>query len=137
MNDFKLVNEPKISAGFTTPEGYFDAFSERLLKQLPKEEPKVIPLFKTRKIWYSTAAAVVVLMISLPLYNRYSGNQEQLDSATLENYLAYHSNISEDEIVDLMNQEDLDKMKMELNVDDKAIEDALQTNSNLEEYITD
>lgn len=137
MKDFKLDNEPKITSGFTIPDGYFDTFSEKVLAQLPKKETKVVSIFSSRKTWYYAAAAMLVLMLSVPLYNKYSTNMEEIDSATLENYIAYQSNISQDEIVDLLEQEDLDKMKLELNVDDQEIEDALNSNSNLEQYILD
>lgn len=137
MNDFKLDNEPKITSGFKMPEGYFDTFSEKVLAQLPKEEPKVILLSGSRKRWYFAAAAILVLMLTIPFYNNYKLNQQEVDSATLENYIAYQSTISEDEIIDLLDQEDVDRMKMDLNVDDTAIEDALKSNSNLEEYLID
>lgn len=137
MKDFKLDNEPKITSGFTIPDGYFDTFSEKVLAQLPKKETKVVSIFSSRKTWYYAAAAMLVLMLSVPLYTKYSTNMEEIDSATLENYIAYQSNISQDEIVDLLEQEDLDKMKLELNVDDQEIEDALNSNSNLEQYILD
>ncbi len=137
MKDFKLDNEPKITSGFTIPDGYFDTFSEKVLAQLPKQEPKVISIFSSRKTWYYAAAAILILMLSVPIYTKYSTQQEEIDSATLENYIAYQSNISEEEIVNLLQQEDLDKMKLEFNVDDAAIEDALNSNSNLEQYIID
>ena len=41
MKPFKLDNEPKITSGFTMPEGYFDSFTDKVLTQLNKEEPKV------------------------------------------------------------------------------------------------
>lgn len=137
MNDFKLDNGPRISSGFTTPEGYFDTFSDKVLAQLPKQEPKVISIFSAQKIGYYAVAAVVVILMSIPLYIRYSANNQEVDDATLENYLAYNSTISEDEIVDLLNQEDLDKMKMEIHLDDAAIEETLKSNANLEEYLID
>lgn len=137
MKDFKLDNEPKITSGFTTPDGYFDTFSAKVLAQLPKKESKVISIFSSRKVWYFGAAAILVLMLSIPFYTKFSNQQEEIDSATLENYLAYQSNISEEEIVDLLQQEDLDKMKVEFNIDDAAIEDVLNSNSNLEQYIID
>jgi cell division protein FtsL len=137
MKDFKLDNEPKITPGFILPDGYFDTFSEKVLSQLPKEEPKVISIFSLRKTWYFAAAAILVVMLSIPIYNNYSTNQEEVDTATLENYIAYQSTISQDEIVDLLEQEDIDRIKLELNVDDQEIEDALKSNSNLEEYIID
>ena len=137
MKDFKLDNESKITSGFTIPDGYFDAFSEKILARLPKQEPKVISIFSSRKTWYFAAAAVLILMLSVPLYTKYATQKEEIDSSTLENYLAYQSNISEEEIVNLLQQEDLDKMKVEFNVDDATIEDALNSNSNLEQYIID
>lgn len=135
MKDFKLDNEPKITSGFTTPEGYFDTFSERVSAKLPAQETKVVSLY-TKKTWYYAAAAIIILMLSIPIYNRYAATQE-IDTATLENYITYQSNISEEEIVNLLDQEDLDKMKLELNVDDAAIEEMLQSNPNLEQYLID
>ncbi|MES2410805.1 MAG: hypothetical protein V4535_05105 [Bacteroidota bacterium] len=137
MKDFKLDNEPKITSGFTTPDGYFDTFTDKVLAKLPKQEPKVVSIFSSRKTWYFAAAAVLILMLSIPLFNNYNTQSEEIDTATLENYIAYQSNISEEQIVDLLEQEDLDKMKLDFNVDDTAIEDALNTNSNLEQYIID
>ena len=137
MKDFKLDNENKITSGFTTPDSYFDTFSEKLLAQLPKQEPKVISIFSSRKTWYFAAAAILILVLSIPLYTEYSTQHEEIDSATLENYIACQSNISEDEIVNLLEQEDLDKMKLEFNVDDKEIEDVLNSNLNLEQYLID
>ena len=135
MKDFKLNNENKITSGFVIPDGYFDAFSDTILAQLPKEELKVITVYNYGKNWYYAVAAVVVLMLSIPIYNNYKFQQEELDFVTLENYIACHSNISEDEIVKLLEQEELDKMKMELNAADQDIEDVLQSNLNLEEYL--
>ncbi|MGV3696019.1 hypothetical protein [Flavobacterium sp.] len=137
MNDFKLDNEPKISSGFSTPDAYFDTLSEKILTQLSKEEPKTISIARPKKTWYYAAAAIIVLALSIPIYNNYHLNQDEIDSATLENYIAYHSGVTEDQIVDLLEQEDLDKMNLKLEVDESAIEEALKTNTNLEEYIID
>ena len=137
MKEFKLDNEPRITSGFTAPDGYFDTFPDKVSTQLPVSEPKAISFFGSRKTWYYAVAAILILMLSVPIYTKYAVNQQEIDSATLENYLAYQSNISEEEIVDLLEQEDLDKMKLDFNVDDAAIEEALNTNSNLEQYIID
>jgi hypothetical protein len=137
MKNFNLGNEPKITSGFTTPDGYFDSFSEKVLAQVPKQEPKVISIFSSKKIWFFAAASILILMLSIPLFTKYSSQQEEIDSATLENYIAYQSNISEEEIVNLLEQDDLDKMKLDFNIDDATIEDALKSNSNLEQYLID
>jgi hypothetical protein len=135
MKKINLENEPKITSGFTIPDGYFDTFSEKILAQLPKQEQKVVSILSYRKTWYYAVVAILILMLSVPIYTKYSTQKEEIDSATLENYIAYQSNISEEEIVNLLQQEDLDKMKLEFNIDDTAIEDALKNNSNLEQYI--
>ena len=137
MKNFNLGNEPKITSGFTTPDGYFVTFSEKVLAQLPKQETKVISIFSSKKVWYFAAAAILILMLSIPLFTKYSTQQEEIDTATLENYIAYQSNISEEEIVNLLEQDDLDKMKLDFNIDDATIEDALKSNSNLEQYLID
>lgn len=137
MKNFKLDNELKITSGFTTPDGYFDTFSEKILSQIPKQEPKVISIFSSKKIWYFAAAAIIILMLSIPLYTKYSTKQEEIDSATLDNYIAYQANISDEEIVNLLEQEDLDKIKLDFNVSDAVIEEVLNANSNLEQYLID
>lgn len=135
MKDFKLDNEPKITPGFTVPEGYFDSFAEKILTQLPKEESKVISMTTSKKKWYFAVAAILIAMLSIPIYNNISTKQDEIDAATLENYLAYHSTITEDEIVNLLDLEDLERMKVELTIDDAYIEEILKSNTNLEEYL--
>ena len=76
-------------------------------------------------------------MLSIPVYNTYRVQSQEIDAATLENYIAYNSSISQEQIIDLLEQEDLDKIKLELNIDDATIEDALQSNTNLEDYLID
>lgn len=136
MNDFKLDNHEKISPGFKVPEGYFDSLSEKINGQLSREKPKVIPLYQKRKAWIYAAAAILVMALSLPVYNSITANSNEPDEATLENYLANQSNISEDVLVDLLEKEDIEKLEIDYNLGDKAIEDALLHNANLEQYIT-
>ncbi|MCX6171736.1 MAG: hypothetical protein NT048_02725 [Flavobacterium sp.] len=136
MNNFKLDNEPKITSGFTTPDGYFDTFSEKILAQIPLHKPKVISIFNSKKTWYYVAAAIVIIVLSIPLYLNYSTKNQELDAITIENYIAYDSSISEDEIVDLLDKEDLFKMNIEFNLQNEDLETILSTNTNLEQYIT-
>lgn len=136
MKEFKLDNEAKITTGFSTPDGYFDTLSDKILAQLPKQDPKVISLFSYRKTWLYAVAAILILMLSIPLFTKYSNNTEEIDNTTLENYLAYQATISEEEILNLLEQEDLDKMKIEFKIQDKELEDAIHSNINLEHYLT-
>lgn len=135
MKEFKLDKEPKINTGFTTPEAYFDSFSESVLKQLPKSEPKVISLFKTRKKWYYAVAAVLILMLSISLYIKYQTNSNEIESDLLEDYITYHSSISEDEIVNLLEKEDIEKIKIDLKLKKEDLEETLLNNTEIEQYL--
>lgn len=137
MNEFKLDNEPRIETGFKTPEYYFDDFSTRVIQQLPENKPKVISIFVKNKIWIFTVAAVLLLALFIPIINTLQTQPTTVDKITLENYLTYHAAITDDDLVDLLDEEDIQKMKIDYKIEDKAIEDLLSTNSNLEEYIID
>ncbi len=133
MNDFKLDNHPKIKSGFTVPDNYFENFK---LKMNPKPEPKVIPIFARKKVWIPAVAAVLILALMLPIYN-YRASLQQPDANSIENYLTYNSGISQYELVALLEQEDIDKIDIDFQLEDKAIEDILTINNNFENYIID
>ena len=137
MNEFKLITIPKIESGFKVPEHYFDDFSSKVMRQLPASEPKVISIFAKRKTWLFAVAAILVISLSIPIANKFNNQYNQLDNATLENYLSNHASISSDDLAELLNEEDIQKMRLDYKFEDKAVEEILSTNSNLEEYIID
>mgnify|MGYP003527529110 FL=1 len=133
MKDFKLDSKPKINSGFKTPEHYFEDFSEKLMQQLPEEETKVISIFSKRKNWMYACAAILVLALSIPFV--FQNQTQEIDATTLENYLAINSGITDVELIDLLHEEDINKIEINENIDDKTIEDILINNSNFEQYI--
>ncbi|MBF2709295.1 hypothetical protein [Flavobacterium soyangense] len=135
MKTFKLENEPKIKTGFTTPENYFEDFSAKMMQQLPKKEPKIISLFARKKTWLYTAAAIVIMALTIPVYNYFYSNSAEIDDVTLENYITYHSTVSDEDIVNLLDEKDIQKMNIDFNIEEKTIENELSTNKNLEQYI--
>ena len=136
MKTFKLDNEPKIESGFKTPENYFDAFSARVMQQLPKEQPKTISLFSRRKTWIYAAAAILVLGLTIPVvYNNFYNNSPEIDAATLENYISYNTSISDTDLMNLLDEEDIQKMDIGMNIEDNTIENELYENKNLELYL--
>jgi hypothetical protein len=135
MKTFKLENEPKIESGFKTPENYFETFSARVMQQLLVEEPKIIPIFYKRKTWFYAAAAVLILGLSIPIYNHFYSRSSEIDDTTLENYIAYHSSVSDTDLVNLLDEKDIQKMNIDLNIEDKTIENELSENKNLENYL--
>ena len=136
MKTFKLDNEPKIESGFKTPDNYFDTFSAKVMQQLPKEAPKTISLFSKRKSWIYAAAAVLVLAMAVPVvYTNFIVSPE-IDEATLENYISYNTSISDADLVNLLDEKDIQKMDIGMNIEDLTIENELSENKNLENYLS-
>jgi len=135
MKTFKLDNEPKIETGFTVPENYFEDFSAKMMQRLPENEPKIISLFARKKTWMYAAAAIMLLALSLPIYNNYFSRSSEIDETTLENYITYHSTLSDTDLVNLLDEQDIQKMSVDLNIEDITIENELSQNKNLEQYL--
>ena len=135
MKTFKIDNEPKIQTGFTVPENYFDDFSAKMMQQLPAKEPKIISFYARKKTWMYAAAAVLFLALSLPIYNNYFSHSSEIDDATLENFITYHSTVSDTDLVNLLDEQDIQKMSIDLNIEDITIENELSQNKNLEQYL--
>jgi hypothetical protein len=137
MKTFKLENEPKIESGFKTPENYFDDFSEKVLQQLNEKEVKVIPIYKRKKTIWVAAAAVVAFALLVPVINNYKTNSNDLDEATLENYLSYHSNISQYDLIQKLDDSDIEKLGNDVTLEDETLEDILATSPNIEHLISE
>jgi hypothetical protein len=135
MKEFKLENEPKIESGFKTPDHYFDHLSAKVLEQLSKNEPKVIPIFQKRKTVIMMVAALLILALMIPIYTSISTNSKELDETTLENYLAYQSNLNQYDLISELETEDITKMQPVSTPEDKVIEDILTTNSDVEQLL--
>ena len=139
MNNFKLDNEPKIKSGFQIPEHYFDSFSEKVMNQLPKEEPKVVSLWDRNKRWIYSAAAILVLSLTIPLANQFQSTSSEVattETNEIENYLAYHASLSDEEIIKLLDKEDIAEIDISNSLDEEALKQALHEDSNTEYYIT-
>ena len=134
MKPFKLDNYKKIETGFTVPEGYFESFETEIMQRI-KPEPKVIPLYRRRKtLWYA-AAAVIAIALSIPAINTITSQHNQTDAAALENYFAY-ANIPDEQIVELLDKEDIEKIQIDYKLEDAAIEDVIES-ENFDNYILD
>ncbi|WP_298141425.1 hypothetical protein [Flavobacterium sp.] len=135
MKDFKLDNEPKIKTGFQIPENYFEQFSEKVMTKLPNQEQKVISLWDRNKKWIYGAAAVIVLSLAIPLANQLQ-NTTQEETSEIENYLDYHSSLTSDDIIELLDEEDIAKIEVNNSIDNQTMEDEITENIDIENYIT-
>ncbi len=134
MKEFKLDSERKITPGFKVPNGYFDSLENSVLQKITEKETPVYTLF-TKRNWFIAAAAVFVIALSIPIANHINTSTSAIDQVQLETYLTEQSNLSEDDIVELLDEEKIQKIKLELNVNPNELEEALLTNSNLEDYL--
>ena len=135
MKTFKLENEPKIKTGFITPDNYFEDFSTKIMHQLPTDEPKVISFFSRRKTWFYSAVAIIVLALTIPVYNNYNNTSTEIEPISLENYITYQSTISDVELVSLLDENDIQKMNEDLNLENKHIENELSSEANIDIYL--
>ena len=141
MKEFKLDNRLKIETGFKAPDGYFENFAKQMMDQLPKEEPKVIPLFQKRHLIAMLTAAAFALLFIVPLFNNSSTIAKEIDSTTLENYLSYQTNISQYDLINALDEEDINTIKKNVAIEESSslesetIEDILISNGNLEHLL--
>ena len=126
MNDFKLDSRPNIKSGFKAPDAYFESLAERVMLNLPMPEVKVIPLYKRRPVWVTSAAAALVLSLSLVLTNKETAAPSYPDNKAIENYFAYQTDISSDELLQNLDIEDISELQeSSTNISDEAIEEYL------------
>ncbi len=135
MKEFKLDNEPKITSGFTFPETYFDTLENKVIQRLPKKEAPVYPLFTQRKIVLFAIAAVFIIALSIPIVNVIKVKTPEIDAIILENYLTQQTDISEEDIAELLNDENIKHIKIDVKIDNSELEDILISNPDMEEYL--
>ncbi|HEX9981038.1 MAG TPA: hypothetical protein VGB50_10800 [Flavobacterium sp.] len=116
------------------PENYFDGIENSVFERI-SAEPKVITLQPRRLNWIFAAAAVLILMIAIPLLNRLKIANGPADVAEIENYLQYHSEVSDDDIVELLTTEDIENVTVGYEINEEDLDDALPSNAEIEDLI--
>lgn len=137
MNPIDLHKHPKIKSGFKVPENYFDELESKILSQLETEEPKVIQLKSYRKYWFSAVAAVIILAVSIPLYQSWKIDSTPLDNESIEQYLSYHPNVYTEDIISHLDEADLILLQKEQSLESETIEKYLLENEMIEQYLID
>ncbi|HRE78033.1 MAG TPA: hypothetical protein PLL09_09440 [Flavobacterium sp.] len=137
MNPIDLHKHPKIKPGFKVPKNYFDELESKILGQLETEEPKVIQLKSYRKYWFSAVAAVVILAVSIPLYQNWKINSTPLDNESIEQYLSYHPNVYTEDIISHLDDSDVISLQKKQSLESETIEKYLLENEMIEQYLID
>jgi hypothetical protein len=137
MNPIDLHKQPKIKSGFKVPENYFEELDSRISAQLAIEKSKVIQLNPNRKYWFSAIVAVVVLAVSIPLYQNWKVNSITLDDESIEQYLSYHPTIYTEDIISHLDESDLISLQKQQSLETETIEKYLLENKTIEQYLID
>ena len=137
MNKFSLDKHPKITSGFTAPPDYFENLSANVLEKIRTAPPKKGAVISLKKFYYA-AAAILVLALSIPFFlDQSAATNENVDTITLENYLAYESGVTSYDLISLIDVSDLNEMDVHLALEDESVEDILTSSSNFENYLLD
>ena len=134
MNKFITDSENKIKTGFLVPEGYFENFEVKIPSEKIRRKSSVIQMFAENKKWILSTAAV--LIISLTLIFQWNRKVEESYATEIENQLLYNSTISDDDIVNLLDEEAILNIKINTSIDKSELEDALLKESMIENYLT-
>lgn len=138
MKDFNLEKKKQIESGFKVPDGYFDSFSEKVMTQISseslKEDTKVVSLFDRNKKWILSIAATFVVMFSAGYYF-YNENKIETETTEIENFIVDQSGITDEEIVMLLDQNDINKITVDYNLDHNSIESLDVETLDLEENL--
>lgn len=136
MNKFKLDNHPKMETGFKVPEDYFDTLSDKINTRLTlTKEPKIISFYKHQKKTIFTVAAILVLALSVPFFMSSPTKVSDLDQTVIENYITYNTKITTYELAEYLDAEDIEKLKVDFNIQDDELEESLLRSIDLEHYI--
>ena len=82
--------------GFTMPKGYLNEFENKLIHNLSKQDTKVISIYRKRKFYYVIGiAASLILMVSLFMNRDHTVVFDELDVATMEDFILDESSSSD------------------------------------------
>lgn len=133
MDQIKL-NEKIEDTGFKAPDDYFESLEDKILDKV-SHKPKVISLFTKRNLFYvSSIAAALVLMFNI-IGNKNEFTFEDLETASIENYL-YDQDIDSYEIASLLTDDELTTANfIDTKITDESLENYLLQNATIEDLI--
>jgi hypothetical protein len=141
MKPLEFKNNDQPNTGFKIPEGYFEAFENKMMHQIFAKDTAskntVLSLFHSKYIVMSSIAAVFIVVLAIPLYFTQT-QKTSLESSTIEQYLMQQQNISTTEIIPHLSDEDILKLTSSLGIsatESNDIENYLSESENLEYII--
>lgn len=102
MKDFKLDQIPKINSGFKVPDGYFDDFDAKIIRQLPQNEAKIISIFRKSTFWIAAAAVFIIGFSAV-----YFSQTNEALSVSNEDYLVLEENLNAEDFAEHLTENDI------------------------------
>ena len=136
MKEFKINEENKITSGFTTPEGYFDNFTIDLnnTESHLNTDKKVISI--NTKRWLTSVAALLIVALSVSVYTKLVIEKTE-NSIEMENYISNHSEISQYDLITLLDKKDIENLSVEMNTSNPKTEEEFDNANEIENYLTE
>lgn len=118
--------------GFTVPETYFDTLEDRLQQKLyPAKTAKVIPLARSRKVYYAISAVAAALALFFALKNVFPAPMS-MNSVALTEVERYLDNgyltWNEYDLAEVFEEEDFADITLTTKIDEEALIDYLSEN---------
>jgi len=121
-----ILNEVKLKSivsesGLKAPKGYLDDFNVSV-----KEETKVISIFNKKNIIFvSSIAAAIVLFFSLNIFNTSTTTLDDIDTASVDDYILNETEISE--LTTLFQDSDLSEAQfIDYTLSDEALDSFIE-----------
>ena len=113
MKKIDLENDTKIETGYKIPKDYFDNFEAQLMQRIntEKQPSKVISLNRRKLVWASSIAAAIVVALGTWMYSNHLNTENNLSA---QEYLAYQTDISTEDIASKLTDEDVLNLENEL-----------------------
>jgi hypothetical protein len=73
----------------------------------------------------------------IPVANSFLSKPKELDDTAIENYLAYQSDLSQEDFIAELEIKDINKIKPDTDLENNTIEDILSNDSDTENLLTE
>ncbi|MEK6511731.1 hypothetical protein [Myroides odoratimimus] len=136
--DNKYLNTKDPKGTFKVPEDYFANLEHRVLANIDSSitpTPKVVPLYKSRYIW-TTAAAAIALLFGITFF--FTPGSNTLNKDSIESYLEYNQSFSlNNNIINALDEEDLNDLKDNIEIKQSQIDHYVLSHIDIEYYLNE
>lgn len=129
MNEYN-INKNKLFSGFKVSDEYFEEVEINIIQKLGENnQSKIISLWKQKRIWMTSVAALLLVSIALPIYFSMQKN-EVLENSAIEEYLVALPSTTSYEIAENLTDIEIKQLEEELSLKltDEEIDDYLNEN---------